>query len=132
LAGRVTFVGPVPDPESYYAAADAMALPTFFDPFANVTLEAMASGLPVVTSRSNGASEILRPGVDGLVIDRADDVHALAEALASLQDPARRAALGEHARETALKYPWEGPLGKTLEVYREVAERGRDAEAQRR
>jgi UDP-glucose:(heptosyl)LPS alpha-1,3-glucosyltransferase len=132
LAGEVSFAGAVPDPESYYAAADMLALPTFFDPFANVTLEAMASGLPVVTSRSNGASEILRPGVDGLVIDRADDVHGLAEALASLQDPVRRAAMGERARETALKYPWEGPLEKTLAVYRMVAERGRDAEAQGR
>lgn len=118
LADRVAFVGPVPDPESYYAAADAMALPTFFDPFANVTLEAMASGLPVVTSRSNGAAEVLRPGVDGLVIDRADDVSGLADALASLRDLGRRAAMGEEARETALKYPWDGPLEKTLAVYR--------------
>jgi UDP-glucose:(heptosyl)LPS alpha-1,3-glucosyltransferase len=132
LAERVTFVGPVPDPESYYAAADALALPTFFDPFANVTLEAMASGLPVVTSRRNGAAEILHTGVDGLVVDAADDVAGLSDALASLQDPTRRAVMGERARETALKYRWEGPLEKTLGVYRAVVDGSRTAGAQRR
>lgn len=122
LAGRVSFVGHVADPEAYYAAADVFSLPTFFDPFANATLEAMASGLPVVTSRRNGAAEILRPGVDGLIVDRPDDVGGLAEALAFLQDPARRAAVGERARETAVKYRWDGPLEQTLQVYRAVLE----------
>ena len=120
LGDRVRFVGRVADPERYYAAADVFALPTFFDPFANATLEAMASGLPIVTSRQNGAAEILRPGVDGLVVDRPDDVAGLAEALASLADPATRSALGGQARQTALRFPWERPLERTLEVYREV------------
>jgi UDP-glucose:(heptosyl)LPS alpha-1,3-glucosyltransferase len=118
----VTFVGHVPHPEGYYAAADVFALPTFFDPFANVTLEAMASGLPVITTRQNGAAEILHSGVDGQIIAQGDDVQGLAEALAALQDPATRAAMGEHARETALKYGWEGPLEATLKVYRRVVE----------
>lgn len=122
LAGRVRFAGHVPNPEVYYAAADVFALPTFFDPFANVTLEAMATGLPVVTSRRNGAAEILRPGVDGLVLDRPDDVGGLVEALASLQVPARRRAMGQRARETAMKYSWDGPLEQTLGVYRAVME----------
>lgn len=120
LGGRVVFVGHAPDPEAYYAAADVFALPTFFDPFANATLEAMAAGLPVVTSRKNGAAEILRPGVDGVVLDRPDDVPGLAAALRSLADPDRRAALGEQARATALRFPWAGPLERTLGVYREV------------
>jgi len=120
LAGRVGFVGHVGDTEAYYAAADVFALPTFFDPFANATLEAMAAGLPVITSRQNGAAEILRPGVDGLVVDRPDDVDGLAAALGSLADPDRRAALGGPARETALRYPWDGPLERTLAVYRAV------------
>lgn len=120
LPGRVGFVGHVSNPEAYYAAADVFALPTFFDPFANATLEAMASGLPVITSRRNGAAEILRPGVDGLVVDRPDDVAGLAEAVASLADPTRRNTLGEQARATALRFPWDGVLERTLGVYREV------------
>ncbi len=120
LAGRVTFAGQVRDPETYYAAADVFALPTFFDPFANATLEAMASGLPVITSRQNGVAEILTPGVDGLLIDRADDVDGLAERLAWLEDASRRARIGERARETATKYSWDGPLKATLSVYHAV------------
>ena len=120
LGDRLHFVGRVGDPESYYAAADVFALPTFFDPFANATLEAMASGLPVITSRQNGASEILRPGEDGLVVDRPDDVAGLAEALTSLLDPETRNAIGDQARQTALKFPWQRPLERTLEVYREA------------
>jgi len=120
LGGRVTFVGHVRDPEAYYAAADVFALPTFFDPFANATLEAMAAGLPTITSRRNGAAEILRPGVDALIVDRPDDADGLAVALTSLADPRAREALGEQARATALRFSWEAPLERTLGVYREV------------
>ena len=120
LGGRVTFVGHVRDPEAYYAAADVFALPTFFDPFANATLEAMASGLPTITSRRNGAAEILRPGVDALIVDRPDDADGLAAALTSLADPAIRGALGEQARATALRFSWDAPLERTLGVYREL------------
>ena len=124
LKGRVEFVGHVPAPEAYYAAADIFVLPTFFDPFANATLEAMAAGLPVVTSAQNGAAEILRPGVDGLVVERPDDVRGLAAALTTLADPGRRVELGEHARETALQFTWEHPLERTLGVYRELVRTG--------
>jgi UDP-glucose:(heptosyl)LPS alpha-1,3-glucosyltransferase len=117
VAARVTFTGPVRDAPAYYAAADVFVLPTLFDPFANATLEAMASGLPVVTSNRNGAAEVLTPGTDGLVIPDPRDAAALAEALAALRDPVRRAAMGARARATALRYSWQGPLEKTLEVY---------------
>ncbi len=120
LGERVTFAGHVSDPESSYAAADVFALPTFFDPFANATLEAMASGLPVITTRQNGAAEVMHAGVEGLVLERPEDVMGLADALATLRDPAARRAMGERARETALKYGWDGPLEATLRVYRQV------------
>jgi UDP-glucose:(heptosyl)LPS alpha-1,3-glucosyltransferase len=123
VAGRVRFVGHAVAPERYYAAADVFVLPTLFDPFANATLEAMASGLPVVTTRRNGAAEILTPGTDGLVLEQATDVEALAETLRGLRDPARREALGAGARQTALGHTWEGPLARTLAVYRQALER---------
>ena len=84
------------------------------------TLEAMAAGLPVITSGRNGAAEALRSGLDGVVVDGPDDVAGLAEALTSLADPARRSAMGEQARQTALTFSWERPLERTLEIYREV------------
>ncbi len=124
LAAGVQFVGVVPDPEVYYRAADVFALPTHFDPFANATLEAMASGLPVVTTRLNGVSEIIRPGQDGILIEGPEDVQGLADALLELRNHDRRRELGVRARETALRYPWDGPLQATLAVYdRVLAER---------
>lgn len=117
IADRVRFVGHACDPEAYYAAADVFVLPTFFDPFANATLEAMASGLPVITSRLNGASEVLTPGSDGLVIEDPRDVTSLADAIAEVANPGRREAMGQRARETALRYAWDGPLRTTLDVY---------------
>ncbi|MFB3817042.1 MAG: glycosyltransferase family 4 protein [Candidatus Methylomirabilales bacterium] len=120
LADLVTFTGRVRDAETYYAAADLFVLPTRFDPFANATLEAMASGLPVITSRQNGAAEILTAGQEGVLVEDPADAGALAGAIALLRDPARRAAMGARARETAMKYTWDGPLHKTLEVYAKV------------
>lgn len=122
MGERVRFCGAVPDPETYYRAADVFALPTHFDPFANAALEAMASGLPVITTRLNGVSEIMQPGVDGLLIDGPEDLGGLTEALRALADPVRRRAMGAAARATALRYPWEGPLQATLQAYRRAME----------
>ena len=60
---------------------DIFILPTVYDPFSNASLEAMAAGLPVITTRANGCSEIIEPKVHGSVVDRPDDVKALSDAL---------------------------------------------------
>jgi UDP-glucose:(heptosyl)LPS alpha-1,3-glucosyltransferase len=122
LAARVRFVGQVADPERYYAAADAFVLPTHFDPFANATLEAMAAGLPVVTTRSNGVAEVLTPGMDGFVLEDSRDAGGLEKALAELMDPDRRRAMGAAARATASRFPWAATTAGTLEVYRAMRE----------
>src|SRR5262249_2919000 len=67
-ADRVLWLGARPDPERLLRAADVLVLPTAYDPAANATIEALASGVPVVTSASNGASEILQPGRHGSVV----------------------------------------------------------------
>ena len=67
-AGRVRFLGPVSDMAACYAAADVFVAPTLYDPFSNACLEALAAGLPVLTTPANGFSEILTPGRDGEVI----------------------------------------------------------------
>ncbi|MCI0370086.1 MAG: glycosyltransferase family 4 protein [candidate division NC10 bacterium] len=118
LAGRVRFVDPVPDPERYYAAADVFVLPTRFDPFANATLEAMAAGLPVVTTRMNGVAEILTPGTDGYVLDDPPSAPALAKLLVELTDADLRRAMGRAARGTALRFPWRAAAEAALETYR--------------
>jgi UDP-glucose:(heptosyl)LPS alpha-1,3-glucosyltransferase len=118
LDGRVRFVGPVAQPERYYAAADVFALPTHFDPFANATLEAMAAGLPVITTRQNGVAETLVHGVNGLVTDDPPTAVGLATLLAECERADRRRALGQAARETALGFSWAATAEATLDVYR--------------
>ncbi len=74
IRDKVIFVGPTEEPEKLYAAADIFLLPTIYDPFSNACLEAMASGIPVVTTRTNGASEWITEGANGYVIEQADDI----------------------------------------------------------
>ena len=77
VAHRVTFAGPQKDPKPYYGAADAFVLPTLYDPFPNAVLEAMACGLPVVTSDRCGAAELVAAHGAGTVCG-ARDIGAIA------------------------------------------------------
>ncbi len=126
----VTFLGPVADPVPYYAAADAYVLPSFYDPFGLVVLEAAASGLPVITSRRAGASELLTNGLQGYVLrDPADD-RELAERLRSLLDPPLRRRMGQSARDLAVRHTMDRNCQEILAIYREVI-RQRAASASR-
>ena len=58
LSDRVRFVGYCPDVRDAYFASDFLVHPTFYDPCSNVVLEALACGLPVITTRDNGAAEL--------------------------------------------------------------------------
>lgn len=121
IAEKVTFVGGSSSPEKFYAAADVFALLTKFDPFANSTLEAMACGLPVVTTTANGVSEILTPGANGLVVPDPHDAAAVAHVVSRLLDAEQREVMGRNARElVAQSFTWEQTARQTAEVYRQV------------
>ncbi len=98
------YVGARERPERLYAAADILVFPSYYDPFANVVLEAMASGLPVVTSIYNGSSELIEVGLTGYVVDP-DDTEALVRAIRGLLGPEERAAAGRAARKRAEEFP---------------------------
>jgi UDP-glucose:(heptosyl)LPS alpha-1,3-glucosyltransferase len=88
---RVQFLGVVADMPALYRSADIFLLPTIYDPFSNACLEALASGLPVITTKANGFSEIIENGRHGTVIDDPRDVAAISDALRFWSEPARRA-----------------------------------------
>lgn len=100
-----------------YAAADVFLLPTLYDPFANVTLEALAAGLPVITSAQNGASEIIKDEVNGFILPRADDDKLIVHLLDYLTDPAHRAAFKQPAQALAQQYDLAPNLQATLAVF---------------
>ena len=79
VADRVVWLGPRPDIDRWYAAADVVALPTRYEPFGNVHLEALASGIPVVTTTRAGGAEAITPW-SGAVVEP-DDPRALAASL---------------------------------------------------
>lgn len=121
LAERVRFLGPRRDPEALYAAADALVLPTRYDAFANVCLEAAAAGIPVLTSATNGAAEIAREC--GVVIDDPEDVGAFARAMEALAEPAARAPLAKAARALAERHGWDAHVAALRALHASVAER---------
>jgi UDP-glucose:(heptosyl)LPS alpha-1,3-glucosyltransferase len=117
----VRFVGSVSDVRPYHAAADSFVLATLYDPFPNAVLEAMASGLPIVTSLHCGASELLAEGETGFVRD-ALDVPGIAAALGEL-DPASAARMGANARDAVSPLTPERMAGEYLSLYRRLLHR---------
>ncbi len=110
-SSRAQFLGEVVDLLPVYAAADIFILPTIYDPFSNASLEALASGLPVITTRANGFNEIIEDKIHGSIVDLANDIAALREAIELWSDPTRRAA----ARSTILKRASQFDISKNVE-----------------
>jgi len=115
---RVTFLPGTDHIERAYAGADLLLYPTLYDTFGMVIAEAMASGLPVITTSTAGASEMIEPEKDGFVVPSARDGEALAAALGRLaRDPELRARVGAAARRKAESVTWDDVARRTLEVY---------------
>jgi UDP-glucose:(heptosyl)LPS alpha-1,3-glucosyltransferase len=105
LGKRVLFFGPQQDVKPFYALADAFVLPSLYDPFPNAVLEAMACGLPVITSTKAGTAELLSEAESGYVCD-ADDTGKIAAAMRLLCDRTHAATMGKNARQIAERYDW--------------------------
>jgi UDP-glucose:(heptosyl)LPS alpha-1,3-glucosyltransferase len=119
---RAQFFGEVIDLPVFYAAADIFILPTIYDPFSNACLEALASGLPVITTRANGFSEVIDENVHGSIVDRSNDIVALREALEAWSDDARRSAARPAIIERASQFDISRNVAQTLEVLLQVAD----------
>lgn len=116
---HIHFCGGVGSIEDYYAGADVFVLPTHYEAFSLATLEAAASGLPLVVTKVNGTDELMEDGVNGFFIERdPDDIAQKIRLLAG--DLQLRTRLGTHARASAEKYSWEMVADKTIALYEQV------------
>src|SRR5262245_45530453 len=116
------FLGEVADLAPVYAAADIFILPTIYDPFSNACLEALACGLPVITTHSNGFSEIIEDSVHGSIVDQAD-LLALRDAIRLWSNPSRRVAARSTNRQLAAQFDISKNIEETLAILRGVAKR---------
>jgi UDP-glucose:(heptosyl)LPS alpha-1,3-glucosyltransferase len=112
----VRFLGEVADLRPIYAAADIFILPSIYDPFSNACLEALASGLPVITTRDNGFSEIIENNVHGSVVDLPNNVIALRNAIRFWADESRRAAARTTTAERASQFNISMNVSATVRI----------------
>lgn len=113
---RVHFAGPQVDPGPFYGAADVFVLPTLYDPLSNAVLEALACGLPVITSHKCGAGEIVAGSNAGYLSD-ARDVSALSRNMIRLLDADSRKICSINARKAAQALTTEEMSGRLLALY---------------
>jgi len=113
------FVGPVSDLSGLFSAADIFVLPTWYDPFSNACLEALAAGLPVLTTRANGFSEVLTSGLHGDVFD-AGDALALAELIDVWRSSGRTDAARVPCRTLASEFSIERNARETIAILESV------------
>jgi glycosyltransferase involved in cell wall biosynthesis len=124
VSARVRFRPPTNRVERAYAAADLFVFPTPYDAFGMVISEAMASALPVITTRAAGASELINHGESGWLLDDAANSARLAEALERFtEDRPLCERVGANARRLAEQWTWDEVARRTLQVYKQV-ERG--------
>jgi UDP-glucose:(heptosyl)LPS alpha-1,3-glucosyltransferase len=125
LLNEIVFAGSTEEPEKYYGAADLFILPSFYDACSLALLEALASGLPVVTSASTGASGILDDPGEGWVIENPADRGALKMAIAHFVDEDVRSRASQQARGKVEAYSEQENFGKVIKIFQETLENKR-------
>jgi UDP-glucose:(heptosyl)LPS alpha-1,3-glucosyltransferase len=112
---RTRFLGEVREMRKLMDAADVFLLPTIYDPFSNASLEAMAAGLPVITTEANGFAEIMRPGLDGEALGSPADIKGIAAGIEKWCERETAESREERVRE-ARRYTMERNVRETLEA----------------
>ena len=116
-----SYVGPQVHTERYYGCADLFVLPSLYEPFSNACLEALACGVPVVTSWQNGIAEVMAGRGCGHLVQDPRSVQELADALRLFADPARRVQAGRRAREVALGLSWRNQMARLVDLLEATA-----------
>lgn len=123
---HVRFVGRSSEVFGYFAASDVLVLPTQYEPFGLVVVEALASGLPVIVSSVCGITSYLRDGLDALLLPNPCDTALLAHLTGAVQtQPALARQLSQNGLKAATQFDWERVVERTLDFYQLILERKR-------
>jgi UDP-glucose:(heptosyl)LPS alpha-1,3-glucosyltransferase len=118
ITDKIIFAGVHKNIQEIYAAGDIFVFPSEYDAFGTACLEAMASGLPVVVSKTSGVSEIIMQGKEGFVINHPINAKEMVNYIDALLDKEKRNEMGSAARRKSEMYSFESNVEKTLQVYR--------------
>ena len=124
VSQNVTFLNAVPNPElvDFYRSADLFVLPSYYETFSKVCVEAMACGKPVVATRSGGLPEVIKDGETGRLIPYGSVPQLASTAIELLSDGQKSRDMGEKARDRVVRmFTWGAVADKVTEVYREFA-----------
>jgi UDP-glucose:(heptosyl)LPS alpha-1,3-glucosyltransferase len=119
ISGQIRFVGAVDDPRPLYRLADFFVLPTRHDPCSLATLEALAMGLPVISTVFNGACEIMTHGRHGFILPDPEDASGLAESMKELLDNRTRQAMHENCLQLRPQLSFDHHIDRLLTIYRD-------------
>jgi UDP-glucose:(heptosyl)LPS alpha-1,3-glucosyltransferase len=124
VADRCVWQSPVSDVLELYAAADLYVAPSLEDSFGLPVAEAMACGLPVITSVCTGVADRIRDGYDGFVLADPSDPGSLSRLIRTLAaDPELRRRMGESAARTAAQWTWDRSAAAAWQLIEELVAR---------
>ncbi len=116
---NILFLGPTQRARELYATSDLFALPTIYDPFSNACLEAMATGIPVLTTRTNGIAELILDQQNGFLIQDPMDPGEISEKVLAFFASPEKTSLREKARNTSLALDLDSILNRMINLYEE-------------
>jgi UDP-glucose:(heptosyl)LPS alpha-1,3-glucosyltransferase len=117
---RVIFLGPTQRAKELYAASDLFALPTVYDPFSNACLEAMATGIPVLTTLQNGVAELIENQQNGFLLQDLKNPLGIAEVVSAFYHSPTKISFGEKARTASLSLDFDSAIQHMLRIYEEI------------
>ncbi len=122
LSKRVILLGVIKDIQKYYGMADVFVLPTMYDPFAQVCREALACGVPVITTKMNGACEIIQDGFNGFVLDSWRDYPKLSNFLLNFDDESKRIIMSKNSIDTVKNCSWSENSVVHVNIFNKIIE----------
>ncbi|MEE4356963.1 MAG: glycosyltransferase family 4 protein [Desulfococcaceae bacterium] len=128
IGDQLLFTGHQRQIESFFGASDIFVFPSHYDAFGNVCLEAMAAGLPLICSRTCGASELIRNGVNGFILEQKRP-EELAEKISMLKNHSLRKQIGRQAARDAGQYSIENHMSEVLDLYRHIIRSKKESHA---